>query len=74
VQAALRDAPGVIAVAQIGASVRVLAAADDHFEQHAAARFARAGVMAAMQPASPSLEDVFVSATAKVSEHRHEPA
>jgi ABC-2 type transport system ATP-binding protein len=56
---------GVIAVAQIGASLRVLATADPTFEQHAAARLHGAGVSAAVHATAPNLEDVFVAATAK---------
>jgi ABC-2 type transport system ATP-binding protein len=64
-QAALRPLAGVIAVAQIGASLRVLATADPTFEQHAAARLHGAGVSAAVHATAPNLEDVFVAATAK---------
>jgi ABC-2 type transport system ATP-binding protein len=67
-QRALADLPGVIAVAQIGASVRVLETGAPLFEQHAAARLVGMGVDAAVHAASPNLEDVFVAATAKPRE------
>ncbi|HJR70513.1 MAG TPA: ABC transporter ATP-binding protein [Gammaproteobacteria bacterium] len=74
VQAALHDLPGVIAIAQIGASLRVLAAPEGGFEQGAAARLATAGLMAAVHATGPNLEDVFVAATAKSAERAREPA
>ena len=74
VQAALHDLPGVIAIAQIGASLRVLAAPEAGFEQGAAARLATAGLMAAVHATGPNLEDVFVAATAKSAERAREPA
>jgi ABC-2 type transport system ATP-binding protein len=64
-QRALAAMPGVVAVAQIGASVRVLEAGASQFEQHASKRLVGAGVDAAVHAASPNLEDVFVAATAK---------
>jgi ABC-2 type transport system ATP-binding protein len=71
-QRALRELPGVVAVAQIGASLRVLAAADANFVQHAEARLGAAGVAATVEPTSPNLEDVFVAATANQSEAKRE--
>ena len=67
-QRALHDFPGVIAVAQIGASLRVLATTGADFEQHMAARLHGAGVDAAVHATNANLEDVFVAATAKPQE------
>jgi ABC-2 type transport system ATP-binding protein len=64
-QTALHDLPGVMSVAQVGASLRVLATAAADLEQHMAARLHGAGVDAAVHATSPNLEDVFVAATAK---------
>jgi len=64
-QAVLRELPEVTAVAQIGASLRVLATAATGFEQHAAAHLRGAGITAAVHTTAPNLEDVFVAATAK---------
>jgi ABC-2 type transport system ATP-binding protein len=64
-QHALRALPGVVAVAQIGASLRVLATADQDFAQRVDTRLREAGVAATVQATSPNLEDVFVAATAK---------
>jgi ABC-2 type transport system ATP-binding protein len=64
-QRALRDVPGVIAVAQIGASLRVLASDGAEFEHRVASRLLGEGVEAAVHATSPNLEDVFVAATAK---------
>ena len=62
-QQALRDLPGVIALAQIGTSLRVLAANDPELEAASTARLASAGVAASVEPTAPNLEDVFVAAT-----------
>jgi ABC-2 type transport system ATP-binding protein len=64
-QQALRDLRGVIALAQIGASLRVLAAASDDLEARVAARLQGAGIAGTVEAAAPNLEDVFVAATAK---------
>lgn len=64
-QDALRDAPGVIALAQIGASLRVLATDGDDLERHIATRLREAGIEAEIAAADPNLEDVFVAATQK---------
>jgi len=69
-QQALRDLPGVIALAQIGASLRVLAAASDDLEARVAARLQSAGVAATVEAAAPNLEDVFVAATVKPGRER----
>jgi ABC-2 type transport system ATP-binding protein len=64
-QRALHDLPGVIALAQIGASLRVLASADADLEARVSERLRSAGIAAEVQPTAPNLEDVFVAATAK---------
>jgi ABC-2 type transport system ATP-binding protein len=63
-QRALADLPGVIALAQIGASLRLLAAPSDDLEARIAARLSAAGIEGKAEPAAPNLEDVFVAATA----------
>jgi ABC-2 type transport system ATP-binding protein len=67
-QAALRDLPGVIALAQIGTSLRVLAADDKQLQAHVTARLTSAGVPGNVAPTAPNLEDVFVAATNKPQE------
>jgi ABC-2 type transport system ATP-binding protein len=64
-QRALADLPGVIALAQIGTSLRMLAANDDDMEQRVAQRLRSATVEGSLQPVAPNLEDVFVAATRK---------
>ena len=73
-QQALRDLPGVIALAQIGKSLRVLAANDSELESRVTARLATAGVTGTVAPTAPNLEDVFVAATNKPQEKAREPA
>ena len=68
-QQALRDLPGVIALAQIGKSLRVLAANDSELESRVTARLANAGVTGTVAPTAPNLEDVFVAATNKPEEN-----
>jgi ABC-2 type transport system ATP-binding protein len=62
-QQALRGAPGVIALAQVGASLRVLAADGDTLERDLAEQLRAAGIEAEISPGLPNLEDVFVAAT-----------
>ncbi|HEX6996830.1 MAG TPA: ABC transporter ATP-binding protein [Gammaproteobacteria bacterium] len=62
---ALDGLPGVIALTQIGASLRVLAADGAELEGRIAAALRAAGVEGRVQPAAPNLEDVFVAATRK---------
>jgi len=69
-QRALRDLEGVIAFAQIGTSLRVLAAKDADLEARVEARLAAAGLAAEVEAAAPNLEDVFVAATRKPVEQR----
>jgi ABC-2 type transport system ATP-binding protein len=64
-QHALKDAEGVIALAQIGTSLRVLGGAHADLEATLAAKLASAGIDAEVHAASPNLEDVFVAATRK---------
>lgn len=62
-QQALVDLPGVLSVAQIGNSLRVLVAADGDAKSRIADALHGAGLQAEVAPAEPNLEDVFVSAT-----------
>jgi ABC-2 type transport system ATP-binding protein len=66
--------PGIIAMAQIGASLRVLAKADPDFERHVAERLHGAGLVAQVQPIAPNLEDVFVVATSNNTGPSHAAA
>jgi ABC-2 type transport system ATP-binding protein len=72
-QRALRDLPGVIAIAQIGSSLRVLGSGGD-LEQRLERGLHDAGVGAAVDATTPNLEDVFVAATTKPQEQPREPA
>jgi ABC-2 type transport system ATP-binding protein len=67
-QRVLTGAPGVFALAQVGASLRVLAAPDADIERALAARLGDAGVTAEVHAGLPNLEDVFVAATRKPTE------
>ena len=60
---ALAAAPGVLSVAQIGNSLRVLLADAGDAAPQAQAVLRQAGVQAQVEPAAPTLEDVFVAAT-----------
>ena len=73
-QRALADAPGVIALAQIGASLRVLGAAHEDLEAALSARLQSAGIEAQVKAALPNLEDVFVAATRKELVSRQQPS
>jgi ABC-2 type transport system ATP-binding protein len=73
-QQALRNLPGVLALAQIGTSLRVLGDTESDLDQRLAAQLSAAGVTGNVQATSPNLEDVFVAATARPTEARHEPA
>jgi ABC-2 type transport system ATP-binding protein len=64
-QRALAQTPGVIALAQIGVSLRVLGAAQKDLETALARRLASAGIEARVEASQPNLEDVFVAATRK---------
>jgi ABC-2 type transport system ATP-binding protein len=73
-QQALRNVPGVIALAQIGTSLRVLGRTDSDLEEGLSAALYAAGVPGAVQTTPANLEDVFVAATAKPQEMRRESA
>jgi ABC-2 type transport system ATP-binding protein len=64
-QLALRDVEDVIALAQIGTSLRVLGGAQGDLEAILAAKLATAGIDAKLRATAPNLEDVFVAATRK---------
>jgi ABC-2 type transport system ATP-binding protein len=64
-QRALEDLPGIVALAQVGASVRVLTAVEDRVEQAIRERLSGAGIAAEIHAAAANLEDVFVAATHK---------
>jgi ABC-2 type transport system ATP-binding protein len=70
---ALDGLPGVIAVAQIGTSLRVLGNGDADLERRIEARLREVGA-ARVALTSPNLEDVFVAATVKSQETAREPA
>ena len=63
-QRKLDGMPGVIAMAQIGTSLRVLAKGGDDLERQVTERLKSAGLEANVHPIAPNLEDVFVVATA----------
>jgi ABC-2 type transport system ATP-binding protein len=67
-QQALRDLAGVVALAQIGTSLRVLGSVESDLEEQLSARLYAAGVAGTVQATAPNLEDVFVAATAKPKE------
>ena len=73
-QRSLQGLPGIIAMAQIGTSLRVLAKAGADFEQQVAERLQGAGLVAQVHPIAPNLEDVFVVATANNTEPSHAAA
>ena len=62
-QQALLGAPGVLSVAQVGNSLRVLSAPDGDAAARIGDALIRAGLAARVQASVPNLEDVFVSAT-----------
>jgi ABC-2 type transport system ATP-binding protein len=69
-QQALAGFEGVIALAQIGTALRVLAASVPDLERRISERLRSEGVEAKVAPIAPNLEDVFVSATQKEKEKR----
>jgi ABC-2 type transport system ATP-binding protein len=69
-QRALGSLPGVIALAQIGTSLRLLASADVSLERRVTDRLRAERVAGKVHPVSPNLEDVFVAATRKPQETR----
>jgi ABC-2 type transport system ATP-binding protein len=64
-QLALAKHPGVIAQAQIGAALRVLAKDDANIAEELNAALSKAGISAQVHKTPPNLEDVFVAATLK---------
>jgi len=62
-QQALVGLPGVLSVAQIGNSLRVLVAENGDARSGIDDALRKAGLQAEVLPAAPNLEDVFVSAT-----------
>ena len=66
--------PGIIAMAQIGTSLRVLAKAGADFERQVAQRLQGAGLVAQVHPIAPNLEDVFVVATSNNTGPSHAAA
>jgi ABC-2 type transport system ATP-binding protein len=67
-QQALRDLPGVVALAQIGTSLRVLGDVESDLEEQLSARLYAADIAGTVEATAPNLEDVFVAATAKPKE------
>jgi ABC-2 type transport system ATP-binding protein len=68
-QRALSGMDSVIALAQIGAALRVLTKDHDDIAQALGARLEHVGIKAKINDAAPNLEDVFVAAT----QQRREP-
>ena len=64
-QTALKHTPGVVAMAQIGAELRVLADKQQVDEQRLAETLKAAGIDASIKTGEANLEDVFVAATHK---------
>jgi ABC-2 type transport system ATP-binding protein len=64
-QQILHDAPGVLAAAQIGASLRVLTTSHGDNVEQIRRQLAAANIDASVAPTPPNLEDVFVVATRK---------
>src|SRR5512135_1982835 len=62
-QAALTDVAGIVAMAQIGAHLRVLTEDGDDMRERVADQLARSGIEASVTKTLPNLEDVFVAAT-----------
>jgi ABC-2 type transport system ATP-binding protein len=62
-QAALADVPGIVAMAQIGAQLRVLTEEGGDMRERVADQLARSGIEASVTKTLPNLEDVFVAAT-----------
>jgi ABC-2 type transport system ATP-binding protein len=62
-QRVLQTLPGVIALAQVGASLRVLAADREGLEREIDACLRNSDIRADLRAVQPNLEDVFVAAT-----------
>ena len=65
-QAALTGFADVVALAQVGANLRVLTRGGDDARDAIARHLKDAGIEARVEPTSPNLEDVFVAATRRV--------
>lgn len=63
VQRVLDGQPGILSVAQIGNSLRVLGATDEDLQASVSRRLSQAGLQAQVRVIAPNLEDVFVAAT-----------
>jgi ABC-2 type transport system ATP-binding protein len=70
----LERVPGVLSVAQIGNTLRVLTTGEGDAEGQARAALDQAGLEAEVEPVEPNLEDVFVSATRGRDEPRERAA
>ncbi|MEP6938173.1 MAG: ABC transporter ATP-binding protein [Rudaea sp.] len=64
-QAALKGMPGIIAMAQIGAQLRVLTQKSGDAPNSLSSRLHEKGIDAQLKPVEANLEDVFVAATQK---------
>lgn len=69
-QQALVPVPGVLSVAQIGNTLRVLTAENGDAAQRVEAALRAAGLQAEVVPSDPNLEDVFVAATHREDRER----
>ena len=77
VQRGLLDVPGVISVAQVGNTLRVLTTDSAGAEPRLREALAQRDLKADIAPSPPNLEDVFVAATRREDEadrSRHERA
>jgi ABC-2 type transport system ATP-binding protein len=63
VQKALVDVPGVVSVAQVGTTLRVLVSADRDADARLRDALSKSGMQAEVEAVPPNLEDVFVAAT-----------
>lgn len=73
-QKALIDVPGVLSVAQIGNSLRVLTDRNGDAASRIRQALQQAGLQAEVGPSEPNLEDVFVSATGGGTDDTREAA
>jgi ABC-2 type transport system ATP-binding protein len=70
----LIEQPGVLSVAQVGNTLRVLTQADDDAASRLGRALGNAGLEARVEAAEPNLEDVFVAATRGREEARERAA
>lgn len=73
-QQVLIAVPGVLSVAQIGNSLRVLSAEDGDVEARIRKALSQAGLQADVMASQPNIEDVFVSATRGREDERKKAA